>query len=230
MENILTEKTKKLDGRGLSQVWSIIMETFVSKGVLTNELIEKLNNLDENSEANTIDSVSVNGVTLAVEGKKVNISIPTGSLASLDEVGQEQLSSALAALITGKADKAVSLSGYGIGDAYTKTETDAAITQAVGNAVAGVYKVKGTSSFASLPTEGMKPGYVYNVSDAFTAGSNFVETEIGKKYPAGTNVVYTESGWDAMAGIYDFSDFMLKSDIEDLTEEEINAICVMPEI
>ncbi len=230
MDNILTEKTKKLDGRGLSQVWSIIMETFVSKGVLTNELIEKLNNLDENSEANTIDSVSVNGVTLAVEGKKVNISIPTGSLASLDEVGQEQLSSALAALITGKADKSVSLSGYGISDAYTKTETDAAITQAVGNAVAGVYKVKGTSLFASLPTEGMKPGDVYNVSDAFTAGSNFVETEVGKEYPAGTNVVYTENGWDAMAGIYDFSDFMLKSDIEDLTEEEINAICVMPEI
>ena len=33
--------------------------------------------------------------------------------------------------ISGKADKATTLSGYGIGDAYTKTEVDAAISSAI---------------------------------------------------------------------------------------------------
>ena len=33
--------------------------------------------------------------------------------------------------ITGKADKATTLSGYGIGDAYTKSEVDAAIASAI---------------------------------------------------------------------------------------------------
>lgn len=37
--------------------------------------------------------------------------------------------------ITGKADKATTLSGYGIGDAYTKTEVDDAITNAITTAL-----------------------------------------------------------------------------------------------
>ena len=115
------------------------------------------------------------------------------------------------------------------GTAYTKAETDAAIESAVGQAVAGIYKVKGSVAFADLPAGGMQEGYVYNITDAFTAGNTFVENERGKKYPAGTNVVYTEQGWDAMAGVYDFTEFVMKSDLEDITEEEINAICVIPE-
>ncbi len=221
---------KKLDGKGLSQVWSRIKENFVSKGILTDDLIDKLKNISGGGEANVINSISVNGVVLEVEEKGVNIRVPTGNLASLDKVGQEQLSEALATLITGKANKATSLNGYGIEDAYTKEETENAITEAVGKAVAGVYKVKGSTTFASLPVEGMSYGYVYNITDDFTAGNNFVESEVGKKYPAGTNVVYTENGWDAMAGIFDYSDFLLKSELEDLTEEEINAICVMPNV
>lgn len=41
---------------------------------------------------------------------------------------------AITALQSGKADKATSLSGYGIADAYTKTQTDSAIATAVANA------------------------------------------------------------------------------------------------
>lgn len=111
---------------------------------------------------------------------------------------------------------------------YTKTETDAAINSAVGQAVTGIYKIKGSVAFAALPTTGMQEGHVYNITDTFTADNTFVESERGKKYPAGTNVVYTESGWDAMAGVYDFTDFLKKTDLEDITTEEINAICVMP--
>ena len=103
------------------------------------------------------------------------------------------------------------------GTVYTKDEANAAVSTAIGQAVAGIYKVKGSVAFADLPTTEMKEGYVYNITDEFTADNTFVESEQGKKYPAGTNIVYTEAGWDAMAGIYDFSDFMMKSDLEDIT-------------
>lgn len=213
----------KLDATGLTQVWARIKENFVNKGVFTDEMISKLQNVNENGQENVIESVSVNGVTCAVTSKGINIVIPDGTLADLDEVGTEHLSTALAALINGKADKATTLGGYGITDAYTKTQTDAAIKQAV----TGVYKVKGSTAFANLPTQDMAPGDVYNITDAFTATDAFVAGESGKQYPAGTNVVYTDSGWDVMAGTYDFSDFMLKSELEDITEEEIRAICVL---
>lgn len=39
----------------------------------------------------------------------------------------------IATLKTGKADKATTLAGYGIGDAYTKTQTDSAIKSAIAN-------------------------------------------------------------------------------------------------
>ncbi len=100
----------------------------------------------------------------------------------------------------------------------------------MGQAVAGINKVKGSVEFAGLPTTGMSKGHVYNITDVFTADDAFVESERGKEYPAGTNVVYTDNGWDAMAGVYDFTDFVKKSDLEEITEAEINAICVMPEI
>jgi hypothetical protein len=127
-----------------------------------------------------------------------------------------------------KANKATSLSGYGITDAYTKEEADSAISTAVGAALTGIYKFKGSVAFADLPTEDLKDGYVYNITDAFTTTDAFEEGE-GKSYPAGTNVAYVESDakWDCLAGIYDFSEFLKSSDIVDITSDEIDAICVI---
>lgn len=227
--------TKKLDGTGLSQVWSLILANFAAKA-LVSEMKTKLDTVAENAQVNVIESVKVNGVALEVTEKGVNIEVPTGTLAGLDDVGIDNLNTALKDLINGKADSATTLAGYGITDAYTKaetytkTETDSAISTAVGQAVAGVYKVKGSVAFASLPTENITIGDVYNVTDAFTASSAFVTSEVGKQYPAGTNVCYTENGWDAMAGTYDFSEYAKLTDLpESLTSEEIAAICVIPE-
>lgn len=124
------------------------------------------------------------------------------------------------------AKKSTTLAGYGISDAYTKTAADAAIKKAVDTAVAGVYKIKGSIAFAKLPTQGMVAGDVYNITDDFTTTEAFVEGA-GKQCKAGSNVVYTADGWDVMAGTYDFSDFVMKSDIQFLSEDEINAICVL---
>lgn len=231
----MATSTKKLDGTGLAQVWSIILASFVAqetgKGLSTNdfsnEFKQKLTELNENAQENVIEKISVNGVELQVSEKGVDISVPTGALASLDKIGQAQLEDALLTLINGKATAATTLAGYNISDAFTKDEVNEAISTAVGNAIAGVYKVKGTIAFANLPSEGMKEGWIYNISDAFTTNTSFVEG-VGKGYPAGTNVVWTENGWDCQAGTYDFSDFLMESDLVDLTEAEIADICKMP--
>lgn len=230
----MSEVTPKLNKQGLSQVWSLIVAGFVSNSVLTPELIGKLKNVNENAQENVIESITVNGTTCEVTEKGISLTIPTGTLADLDEVGISNLSAALVSIINGKADAATTLAGYGITDAYTKSETysrteaDSAISTAVGQAVAGVYKVKGSVAFASLPTENVTVGDVYNITDAFTASDAFVTSEVGKEYPAGTNVCYTENGWDAMAGTYDFSAFIMKDDLVDITAEEIDEICVIP--
>lgn len=213
---------KYLDDVGLSQVWSqIIAQIYTPLG-------NKLANIDSGAQVNVIEGVQVNGVDLEVSGKKVNVIVPKGALASLDKVGKEQLDTTLSALIT-KLQSATTLSDYGITDAYTKTETNTQIDNKVKAAITGVYKIKGSIAFASLPTEGMTDGDVYNVTDAFTSTSAFVEGA-GKSYPAGTNVVYVASSakWDCMAGTYDFSGYLKTTDIRNLTEAEIAAICTMP--
>lgn len=151
------QANKKLDKIGLSHVWAKIGENFVSKGILTDELIDKLVSMDT----------------------------------------------------------------------YTKEEINTAIMDAIGKSIAGVYKVKGSIAFENIPESGMKNGDVYNVTNDFTATDAFISNEAGKHFPAGTNIVYTENGWDAMAGTYDFSDFMMRSELENITVEEINEICVM---
>lgn len=70
---------------------------------------------------------------------------------------------AVASAISNKADKATSLSGYGITDAYTKTEIDGMVS-------AGMH-FKGTvASYSNLPTTGNKVGDMYNVTDT---GANY---------------------------------------------------------
>ena len=111
--------------------------------------------------------------------------------------------------ITGKADKATTLSGYGITNAYTKTEVDTAIS----NSVASVLKFKGSvNSYANLPTSNVTVGDTYNVLTAYN------------NHPAGTNWSYTENGWDALGGAIDLSGYVLNSDLVEITNAEIDTI------
>lgn len=72
-------------------------------------------------------------------------------------------------------------------DTYTKAQVDAKLS--------GAYKVKGSSTFEALPKDNNVVGDVYNIINAFSLG--------GKHYDAGTNVVWTEDGWDALSGSFD---------------------------
>lgn len=72
-------------------------------------------------------------------------------------------------------------------DTYTKAQVDAKLS--------GAYKVKGSSTFEALPKDNNVVGDVYNIINAFSLG--------GKHYDAGTNVVWTEDGWNALSGSFD---------------------------
>ena len=104
-------------------------------------------------------------------------------------------------------------------NAYVWAEGNDADVQALGGThsakgwattIGSVYKPAGSVAFASLPTLGSTyEGYVYNVTDAFTTTSDFVEGA-GKSYPAGTNVVCIDTGssvykWDTLGGFVDLS-------------------------
>ena len=153
----------------------------------------------------------MNGADVAIKG--------LAALAFKAKVSQSDLDDALAAVLEGKADKATTLDGYGITNAYTKDEINAKIS--------AVYKPAGSVVFAELPalSESIL-GNVYNVTDAFTTTANFVEGA-GNKYPKGTNVVVVKVGdaykYDVLAGFVDLSGYVEKEAGKGLSDENFTA-------
>ena len=93
----------------------------------------------------------------------------------------------LTTTVNGKADKATTISGYGITDAYTKTEVDAKVSS--------VYKYKGSvANENALPTEGQVVGDVYNLEDT------------------GMNVAWTGEEWDNLGSVVDLTPYLTKED------------------
>jgi hypothetical protein len=103
---------------------------------------------------------------------------------------------------------------------YSGTSTNAqsgvAVKSAIDAAVSSVYKPAGSVTFANLPTLSASVlGNVYDVADAFTTTSDFVEGA-GKSYPANTNVVVVNTGtsstpvykFDTLAGMIDLSGYL----------------------
>lgn len=73
--------------------------------------------------------------------------------------------------------------------------------------ISSAYKFEGSVAFAALPSNlgADDKGKVYNVTDAFVDGI--------KTYPAGTNVAWTGTSWDPLAGYTDFSIYAEKTDV-----------------
>lgn len=90
-------------------------------------------------------------------------------------------------------------------DTYTKAQVDAKLS--------GAYKVKGSSTFENLPTEGNVVGDVYNITNAFDLDD--------KHYDPGTNVVWTEEGWDPLSGSFDTTaiEGSIQEVVDDLAQE-----------
>ena len=112
--------------------------------------------------------------------------------------------------VANKADKATTLAGYGIIDAYTKTEIDGKL--------GGAFHYKGSyDTFAALIAAVTEPsvGDVYNIK---TAGGT---DDQGVAIKAGDNVVCktakTESDaakWDVLSGTVDLSAYYNKTEVD----------------
>lgn len=90
-----------------------------------------------------------------------------------------------------KADKANTLAGYGIDDAYTKAEVNAKVSS--------VYKYKGSvANYEALPKEDNVIGDVYNVEDT------------------GANYAWNGTAWDKLSETVDLTNYITN---EKLTEE-----------
>lgn len=106
--------------------------------------------------------------------------------------------------IDNKADRAITLDGYGIKNAYTKAQIDDMYTSAL--------KYRGSyNSFSELESAVTSNlihpmiGDVYNIR---TAGGVDVD---GTGIKAGDNVIYNGSGWDNCGGIFDTSNLVKES-------------------
>ena len=103
------------------------------------------------------------------------------------------------------------------GSDTTQIATTAYVKNEVDSKLSSTYKAKGSVAFASLPALiAANEGNVYNVTDAFTTTSDFVEGS-GKSYPAGTNVVIvnttgTTNKYDVLSGFVDLSGYLTSSD------------------
>lgn len=127
VDGLLNGKVDKVDGKGLST------------NDLTNELKANYDAAYAHSQAahapvdaqkNVIETVKVNGSALTITDKAVDIVVPTDNAQLTNGAGY-----LVASDIANKADKATTLAGYGISDAYTSAQTDTAIANAVGQFV-----------------------------------------------------------------------------------------------
>lgn len=79
-----------------------------SKGLSTNDYTNdektKLEGIAAGAQVNVIETVKVNGVALTPADKAVDVTVPTGALASKDKVAEIDLVDALATKINGKLD------------------------------------------------------------------------------------------------------------------------------
>ena len=92
----------------------------------------------------------------------------------------ESTVSSLTTTVNGKANKATTLSGYGIIDAYTKTEIDGKLS--------GAMHYKGqVNTYEDLPKSNNQTGDMYNVVDD------------------GHNYAWNGTSWDKMSGEIDLS-------------------------
>ena len=90
----IDNKVDKVTGKGLST------------NDYTNDDKTKLDGIAVGAQVNVIESVKVNGVALGIDGKAVDVTVPTGALADKDKVAKTDLADALKNEIDGKVNSA----------------------------------------------------------------------------------------------------------------------------
>lgn len=221
---------KYLDNDGLLYFWQKIGNKFVAKetgkGLSTNDYTtnekNKLSGIEAGAEVNVIESITINGTTATISDKNASVNIQAGAIDVIKVNGTTQT-------IT---DKTVDISVPTNNNQLTNGagyQTASDVNTAIDSKIGSTYKAKGSIAFANLPAlQSTNEGNVYNITDAFTTTSDFVEGA-GKNYPAGTNVVIinttgTTYKYDVLSGFVDLSAYQLSADLVAITNAEIDTI------
>lgn len=158
---------------------SISEDNVISIAIDSDSLEQSLATLQSNIDKEVQDRKEA--IATEVSDRNAAILVETNRAKAKEEELDNKITdhtAATNAALALKADKS---------DTYTKAQVDAKLS--------GAYKVKGSSTFEALPKDNNVVGDVYNIINAFNLG--------GKHYDAGTNVVWTEDGWDALSGSFD---------------------------
>lgn len=180
----------------------------------------------EAAKALLVSDVTLTGTTLKVtkNGKETSATIPVASATQSGTVkvgaGLAMTNGVLSATGGGTAD---SVDWEGVQNKPTKVseftndsgyQTAAQVTAAVNalkTSLGSVLSYKGSkATFAELPSTGNTTGDVYNV---VAANGNI---------PAGTNYAWDGAKWDALGGEVDLSGLVQKTDLVELTTDEID--------
>ena len=243
-----------LDKTGLTNLWAKIKAKFVVKELKTDSDSEYKvlsdNNLTDELKQKILDAgdSSFDGQYTSLVGKPQieghELASGNQTAASLGLATPSDISTATDDMATQTWVEAQDYATSGelttaVNDMATKTwvtsqsyATTSSVNNLISQAVSTVYTPKGSladiSTLTTLAASG-KVGDVYNISSEFTTTNVFIEG-IGKKYPAGTNIVLVEvegeKKWDVLAGSVDLSAYVKSSDLIAITSEEINQICV----
>ena len=105
--NILTKTSAAATYATIATVGNKV-DKVEGKGLSTNDYTtpekNKLGGIAAGAQVNVIESIKVNGRAQAVDSKSVNITVPTGALASKSKVAEADLETALASKINGKVN------------------------------------------------------------------------------------------------------------------------------
>ena len=168
----------------------------------------------------TIRGTGFNGVTLSTDGKVNGAAITSNSFNGVKlekgadshyKVGGVDVTK-MQTDVAGKADAATTLTGYGITDAYTKTETDTAVgkkadkaTTLTGYGIADAYTKTETDTAIGKKADKATTLTGYGIADAYTKTET--DTAIGKKADKATTLTgygiadaYTKTETDTAIG------------------------------
>ena len=151
----------------------------------------------DTSAVDDLTSTRNNAPLSANQGRVLNEKI--GDLTTLTTTEKTNTVAAINELDAGKADKATTLAGYGITDAYTKTEINGKLT--------GAFHYKGSvATVADLPATGNEVGDVYNVTEN------------------GDNYAWDGTAWDKLSGTVDLSSYYTKNETDALLDDKVDKV------
>lgn len=192
------DKATSLAGYGIedaytkNEVDAKVSSVYKYKGSVANEAALP----QEDQVVGDVYNVEDTGMNVAWDGTKWD---KLGSTVDLSAYMTTETANSTFATITtvnGKADKATTLQGYGITDAYTKAEVDGK-TGVATTAKAGVVKPDGTS----ITVDG--DGTIHSLGKEYTAGTNM---EITGANVINNTIPYKQVGNSIMIGDTSFGD------------------------